>query len=162
MALQPPPIELEMLWDNPASRKSQLHPAWQDWFIRLQLELASGTVGADGANGEDGRNGAPGQSVQDSTQTLTFANPLTWDASAGHFATVTMGGSTTLSTPTNLTAGTYVLIVKSTNAGTMAFSSAYKFPRGVAFVLSTTASTDIITFVSDGTLMYGVGQKAFA
>jgi hypothetical protein len=98
--------------------------------------------------------------------TLTDATSISWDVSANQAATVTLGGNRTLSNPTNLQAGaSYTLIVKQDGTGsrTLAYGSVYKWPSGTAPVLTTTANaTDILTFISDGTNMYGVAQKGFA
>ena len=55
------------------------------------------------------------------------------------------------------------MIQDGTGSRTLAYNAIYKWPAGVAPVLSTAANAiDILTFVSDGTNMYGVAQKAFA
>ena len=102
-------------------------------------------------------------------QTLAFANAGTtpWDASAGGIATVNIpdGQSTTLAVPTNLKKGTYILhlIKGALGTGTLAFAAGYKWSSGSAPVLSTSANAhDIITFVSDGSAVYGAFLPAFA
>ena len=98
--------------------------------------------------------------------TLTDASSIAWDVSANQVAQVTLGGNRTLANPSNLQAGAkYVLIIKqdATGSRTLAYGTAYKWPAGSAPVLTTAANaTDMITFVSDGTNMYGVAQKGFA
>lgn len=98
--------------------------------------------------------------------TLTDASTVSWDASNNQVCTVTLAGNRTLGNPSNKVAGaTYVLIVKQDATGnrTLAYNSVYKFPNGVTPVLSTAANAvDILTFVTDGTNMYGVCQKAFS
>jgi len=98
--------------------------------------------------------------------TLTDASTVTWDASSNQVCTVTLAGNRTLGNPSNKVAGaTYVLIVKqdATGSRTLAYNAVYKFPNGVTPVLSTAANAvDILTFVTDGTNMYGVCQKAFS
>jgi hypothetical protein len=98
--------------------------------------------------------------------TLTDAATIAWNAQNAQVAKVTLGGNRTLGAPTNLVDGfTYVLFVSQDGTGsrTLAYNAVFKWPNGVAFVLSTAVNAlDIITFVSDGTNMYGVGQKAFA
>lgn len=94
-----------------------------------------------------------------SNQTLTDAATIAWNAANGAFATVTLGGNRALANPTNLINGaSYILVVKQDATGnrTLSFGSAYKFPGGVAPTLSTSANAvDIISFLSDGTNMYG-------
>ena len=60
--------------------------------------------------------------------------------------------------------GVYVLRVKqdATGSRTLAYGSSYKFPGGVAPVLSTGPNDiDILTFLSDGTDMLGVINQDF-
>jgi hypothetical protein len=98
--------------------------------------------------------------------TLTDGATIDWDLESNQVASVTLAGNRSLNAPTNMKdGGTYVLIVKqdATGSRTLSYDSAYKFARGAAPVLTTTANAvDILTFVSDGTNMYGVIQKAFA
>jgi hypothetical protein len=100
------------------------------------------------------------------TATLTDAATIAWDVSGAQVAKVTLGGNRTLGAPTNLIDGaTYVLRVKqdATGSRTLAYNSVFKWPGGTAPVLSTAANAlDILTFVSDGTYLYGVCQKAFS
>jgi hypothetical protein len=99
-------------------------------------------------------------------QTLTDGSTINWNMNSGAKATVTLGGNRTLAAPTNLVDGaTYILIVKqdATGSRTLTFNSAYKFPGGTDPTLSTAANAvDILTFISDGTSLFGVCQKAFA
>ena len=91
---------------------------------------------------------------------------ISWNLDTAPTASVTLGGNRTLANPTNMKAGgTYLVIVKqdATGGRTLAYGTAYKWPSGSAPVLSTAANaTDILTFVSDGTSMFGVAQKGFA
>ena len=60
---------------------------------------------------------------------------------------------------------TYVLIVTQGTGGsnTLSFSTAYKFPGGSAPVLSTGSSqVDVLSFVSNGTVLYGVASQNFS
>lgn len=98
--------------------------------------------------------------------TLTDSATVSWNLAANQVAELTLAGNRTLAAPTNQVAGaTYILIVKqdATGSRTLTFNSAYKFPGGTAPTLTTTASAvDVITFVSDGTNMYGVSQLDFS
>ena len=63
-----------------------------------------------------------------------------------------------MAAPTNLKVGTYILHVVQDGSGsrTISWNSVLKWPAGVAPVLSTGAGRrDIISFVSDGTYLYG-------
>ena len=102
-------------------------------------------------------------------QTLsTAAATIPWDTSAGGIATATLGaaGPYTMGAPTNLKKGTYILhlIQDATGGRTIGtWNAVFKWPNGQAPTLSTAAGKhDIVTFVSDGTNLYGVGVLAFA
>jgi hypothetical protein len=91
-------------------------------------------------------------------QTLTDAATINWDTSLGQVATVTLGGNRIFAAPTNLRVGTYVLHVIQDGGGgrTITWNSVFKWPNGTPPVLTTTASRrDLLTFVSDGTNLYG-------
>jgi len=100
------------------------------------------------------------------TVTLTDAATITWNAQTQQVAKVTLGGNRTLGAPSNLVDGfTYILRVIQDGSGsrTLAYNAVFKWPSGVAPVLSTgVAAIDVLTFVSDGTNMYGVAQKNFS
>jgi hypothetical protein len=91
-------------------------------------------------------------------QTLTFSSPNTiWNAASGQIAYLTLTGNTTV-TVTNPKVQTYILhaIQDSTGSRTITWGSNFKWPAGAAPALTTTAGArDIISFVSDGTNMYG-------
>lgn len=97
---------------------------------------------------------------------LTDGASISWNLNTQQAASVTLGGNRTLANPTNLVnGGTYILRVVQDGTGsrTLAYGTAYKWPGGTAPTLSTGANAvDIITFVSDGTNMFGVIQKGFA
>lgn len=98
--------------------------------------------------------------------TLTDAASIAWDLSSNQVCSVTLGDNRTMAAPTNQIDGaTYVLIVKQDGTGTrtLAYNAVFKFPGGTAPTLSTGANdVDILTFVSDGTNMYGVAQLDFS
>jgi hypothetical protein len=104
-----------------------------------------------------------GANIDDSTsayktQTLTDGATITWNAASGRIATVTLGGNRTMAAPTNLKAGHYTLTVIQDGSGsrTLTWNGAFKWPAQTAPTLSTAANArDILTFVSDGTLLYG-------
>ena len=92
------------------------------------------------------------------SQTLTDGTTISWDTSLGRNATVTLGGNRAIANATNLKIGTYILVVKQDGSGsrTLTWGGVYKWPAGVAPTLTTNANaTDIMTFYSDGTSMYG-------
>jgi len=92
------------------------------------------------------------------SQTLTDGVTINWNTDLGRIATVTLGGNRTMAAPTNLKAGTYILYViqDATGSRTLTWNSVFKWTAAVAPVLTTTAARrDIMTFVSDGTNLYG-------
>ena len=80
--------------------------------------------------------------------------------------TAAVVGTRALGAPSNLVSGfTFILVVQLSCGGSNAltYNAVYKWPGGTAPTLSTANNAiDILTFVSDGTNMYGVAQKAFA
>lgn len=101
------------------------------------------------------------------TATLTSSSAhIAWNLDNAQCAKHTLTESTTLDNPTNMKdGGTYTLVLTqhASSAKTLAFGNAYKWPGGAAPTISTGASAvDIFTFISDGTYMNGVCQKAFA
>ena len=99
------------------------------------------------------------------TATLTDGANISWDLDSEQVAKVTLAGNRTLDNPTNMVdGGTYILRVTqdATGTRTLSYGSAYDFGAEGAPVLTTTAAkTDILTFVSDGTSMFGVAAKGF-
>ena len=97
---------------------------------------------------------------------LKDAATIYWDLRLYPSATVTLGGNRAMGTPTNMRPGkTYIIIIKQDAVGTRTLSwpSVYKFPGGTDPVLSTAVnSVDVLSFVTDGTSMYGVATKGFA
>ncbi len=97
---------------------------------------------------------------------LTDAVNISWDLNDEQVAQVTLAGNRTLDNPTNLKdGGVYILevIQDATGSRTLAYGTAYKFPAGSAPVLSTGVNdVDFLTFVSDGTNMFGVAQLDFS
>jgi hypothetical protein len=91
---------------------------------------------------------------------------IPWDLSQNQVATLTVTTNSTMNTPTNFQLGaTYVLIATQGTAGsnTLSFSTAYKFPSGIAPSLSTGSSQiDVLSFVSNGTVLYGVASQNFS
>ena len=99
--------------------------------------------------------------------TLSDGANISWDLSQNQVAKVTLAGNRTLDAPSNQVAGaTYILIVVQDGTGNRTLNtsaSAYKFPGGTEPTLSTGANAvDILTFVSDGSSMFGVAQLNFS
>lgn len=91
--------------------------------------------------------------------TLTAGASISWDLDTNQVATVTLDQNSTLSNPTNQQAGaTYVLIVKQPagNNYTLSFDTSYLFSGGSApTITASNGAIDVLTFISDGTNMYG-------
>ena len=131
----------------------------------LNMGTGSGTGG--GTLSMDGGNISHCGQISNTVQALTDGSSIAWNLTLGVIATVTLGGNRTLANPTNILAGTtYCLKVTQDGTGsrTLAYGAAFKWPGGVAPVLSTAiGAIDILTFISfDGTTLDGVAQKAFA
>jgi len=98
--------------------------------------------------------------------TLTDATNVSWNLQTQQVATLTLGGTRTLDNPTNQkNGGVYTLILKQNGTGNhnISFGTAYNFPSGVAPTPSQAAnSVDVLTFVSDGTNMYGAIVRDFS
>ena len=92
-------------------------------------------------------------------QTLADGANISWNLNTEQTAVVTLAGNRTLDNPTNMVAGgTYIVRVVQDGTGsrTLAYGANYLWSGGTAPTLTTTASAvDILTFVSDGTNMYG-------
>lgn len=99
-------------------------------------------------------------------QTLTFNSTQTWNTDLGFFAVLTLLGNITMAAPTNMNAGeVYTLKLIQGGAGSylVTWNSVFKWANGTAPTLSTpVGSIDILNFVSDGSNLFGVIQKAFS
>lgn len=97
---------------------------------------------------------------------LTDGATINWDTEDNQVCSVTLGGNRTMAAPTNLKdGGTYILTVKQDATGSreITWNAVFKWAGGTAPTLSTDANAvDIITFVSDGTNLYGVAQLDFS
>ena len=93
------------------------------------------------------------------TLTTDSANAFAWNLNTQQVGVLTLTASSQLDAPNNQQAGgVYTLIVKQDGTGgyTLSFDNTYKFPAGVAPIISTAANAvDVLSFVSDGTNLYG-------
>jgi hypothetical protein len=91
---------------------------------------------------------------------------VSWNLAENQVATLEVTTNSTMDTPTNPQAGaTYVLIVTQGTGGnnTLSYSTAYKFSGGDAPVLSTgSAEVDVLSFISNGTVLFGVASQNFS
>jgi hypothetical protein len=105
------------------------------------------------------------QDFIESNQVLTDAATITWSLTESRFATVTLAGNRTMAAPGNAVVGSMVLIVKqdATGSRTLTWNAVFKWPGGVAPVLSSAANAiDVFSFVYDGTNFYGTYMNALA
>jgi hypothetical protein len=89
---------------------------------------------------------------------LTDQATIAWDLSLGTVATVTLGGNRTMAAPSNLVVGVYVLhvIQDGTGSRTITWNAVFKWQAAVAPTLSTGVNKhDILSFICDGTYLYG-------
>ena len=97
--------------------------------------------------------------------TVRLAN-VSWDLESNQVTKITLDGDLVIDTPTNLVDGaTYILTLTQDAVGTRlaTWGSVFKWPGGTVPTLSTGVNdVDIITFVSDGTSMFGVFQGDFS
>lgn len=88
-----------------------------------------------------------------------------WDLDDAVVATVTLTGDWQLNNPSNKEANrTYLLFVIQDGAGghTLTFDTDFKWPGGTAPTITSGAgAVDVITFLSDGTNMFGVYSQDF-
>jgi hypothetical protein len=106
-----------------------------------------------------------GRPINQTPVALTDASSISWNLVTAPFAALTLTGNHTLANPSAIVPGNYVLIVKqdATGSRTLAYGSAFKWPAGSAPTLSTAVNAiDMLSFVCDGTNIYGTAQKGFA
>ena len=102
----------------------------------------------------------------DATSLTITSGTIPWNLAENQVARLEVTTNSTLNTPTSPTDGaTYMLVVTQGTGGsnTLSFSTAYKFPGGTAPTLSVgSADVDVLTFVSNGTVLYGVASQDFS
>jgi len=100
-----------------------------------------------------------------SNSTLTYSANTTWTADYLKVATLPLTGACNLTISGLSAGGTYNLIVKQDATGSriVTYATAVKWSAGAAPTLSTAANaTDIVSFIYDGTTLYGTALKGFA
>ena len=131
----------------------------------LTISTGSATVGTRVAVLNTAQQYSRAHNFAATALTIT-SGTVPWDLSQNQVATLNVTTNSTMNTPTNPQAGcTYVMIVTQGTGGnnTLSFSTAYKFTGGVAPVLSTgSAQVDVLSFVTNGTVLYGVSSQNFS
>ena len=96
--------------------------------------------------------------------TLTSGNSIAWDLSANQVARLVLSTNGTMADASNKVDGSvYILLVtQGTGSNTLAWNATYKWPGGTAPTLTTgSAKSDIFTFVSNGTSLFGVASQNY-
>ena len=95
--------------------------------------------------------------------TLTDDATIAWDASSNQVCKVTLAGNRTMAAPSSQVDGAFyhlTVIQDGTGSRTITWNAVFKWPSDTAPTLTTTASEqDELTFRSNGTNMYLIGQS---
>jgi hypothetical protein len=97
--------------------------------------------------------------------TLTSGTSIAWDLSANQVARLVLSTNGTMSDASNKVDGAvYILLVtQGTGSNTLAWNATYKWPGGTAPTLTTgSAKSDIFTFISNGTSLFGVASQNYS
>lgn len=97
--------------------------------------------------------------------TLTSGTSIAWNLAANQVARLVLSTNGTMADATNKVDGsTYILLVtQGTGSNTLAWNATYKWPGGTAPTLTTgSAKSDIFTFISDGTSLFGVASQNYS
>ena len=97
--------------------------------------------------------------------TLTSGASIAWDLAANQVARLVLSTTGTMADATNKVDGaTYILLVtQGTGSNTLDWDATYKWPGGTKPTLTTgSAKSDIFTFVSDGTSLFGVASQNYS
>ena len=96
--------------------------------------------------------------------TLTSGDSIAWDLSSNQVTRLVLSTNGTMADATNKVDGsTYILLVtQGTGSNTLAWNATYKWPGGTAPTLTTgSAKSDIFTFISNGTSLFGVASQNY-
>lgn len=97
--------------------------------------------------------------------TLVSGSSIAWDLSANQVARLVLSTNGTMADATNKVDGsTYILLVtQGTGSNTLGWNATYKFPGGTTPTLTTgSGKSDIFTFVSNGTSLFGAVSKNYS
>jgi hypothetical protein len=97
--------------------------------------------------------------------TLTSGNSIAWNLQSNQVARLVLSTTGTMADATNKVDGaTYILLVtQGTGSNTLDWNATYKWPGGTKPTLTTgSAKSDIFTFVSDGTSLFGVASQNYS
>jgi len=97
--------------------------------------------------------------------TLTSGTSIAWDLSANQVARLVLSTNGTMADASNKVDGAvYILLVtQGTGSNTLAWNATYKWPSGTTPTLTTgSAKSDIFTFISNGTSLFGVASQNYS
>ena len=97
--------------------------------------------------------------------TLVSGSSIAWDLASNQVARLVLSTNGTMADATNKVDGaTYILLVtQGTGSNTLDWNATYKFTGGTTPTLTTgSAKSDIFTFVSDGTSLFGVASQNYS
>ena len=97
--------------------------------------------------------------------TLTSGSSIAWDLSSNQVARLVLSTNGTMADASNKVDGSvYILLVtQGTGSNTLAWNATYKWPGGTAPTLTTgSATSDIFTFISNGTSLFGVASQNYS
>ena len=96
---------------------------------------------------------------------LTSGTSIAWDLSQNQVARLALSTNGTISDPSNKVDGaTYILsVTQSTGTNTLDWNANFKWPGGTKPTLTAgSGKTDIFTFVSNGTSLFGVASQNYS
>jgi hypothetical protein len=97
--------------------------------------------------------------------TLTSGNSIAWNLQSNQVARLVLSTTGTMADATNKVDGaTYILLVtQGTGSNTLDWNATYKWPGGTKPTLTTgSGKSDIFTFISDGTSLFGATSKNYS
>jgi len=97
--------------------------------------------------------------------TLTSGNSIAWDLASNQVARLVLSTNGTMADASNKVDGSvYILLVtQGTGSNTLAWNATYKWPGGITPTLTTgSAKSDIFTFISNGTSLFGVASQNYS
>jgi hypothetical protein len=97
--------------------------------------------------------------------TLTSGSSIAWDLSANQVARLVLSTNGTMADASNKVDGSvYILLVtQGTGSNTLAWDATYKWAGGITPTLTTgSAKSDIFTFISNGTSLFGVASQNYS
>jgi hypothetical protein len=131
----------------------------------LTISTGSATVGTRVAVLNTAQQYSRAHNFAATALTIT-SSTVPWDLSQNQVATLAVTTSATMNAPSNQQAGaTYLLIAtqRTSSSAVLGWNANYKWPNATAPTLSVgSGNTDIFTFVSNGTSLFGVASQNYS